>query len=103
MQHCLTVCSLQMCRQPVLLRIATQPVELVENSLESPASSSIIDNALSLRHYPDGKPKRRCQAAKMRAVDKICNFTTMSCSESSFDAPSARLEGIAISSKLKQQ
>lgn len=57
MQHCPTVCFFQMCRQPVLLRIATQPLELVENSLECLASSSIIDNALSLLYYLDGKPK----------------------------------------------
>lgn len=72
---------------------------LVETSLESLASSSIIDNALSLLYYPEGKPKRRCQAAKKRTVDKICNFASMSCSESPFDVPSACLEGIAISSK----
>lgn len=47
-----------MCRQPMLLRIATQPLRLVENSLESLASSSIIDNALSLLLYLYGKTKR---------------------------------------------
>lgn len=81
MLRCLTVGRFQMRRPPVLLRTATQPLELVENSLESLASASIIDNALSLLRSPDGKPKRHCQAAKRRAVDKICNFTSTSCSE----------------------
>lgn len=58
MLHCLTVFCFQMCRQPMLLRIATQPLRLVENSLESLASSSIIDNALSLLLYLYGKTKR---------------------------------------------
>ena len=51
MLNCLPACRVQMRSQPMLLTIAT----VVENSLESLASSSIIDNAPSLLRYQDGK------------------------------------------------